>query len=113
MLRARSARGQSSFGWVLAGSCSASLMFVNIVGYHALVLAAGNLLSMAGCLAAALLAQYFRDRGGAPEALQALQDAPEELVSEMATGELQVLTDAVIEEHLRRTGRHELELARA
>jgi hypothetical protein len=67
---------------------------------------------MSGCLAAAMLARYFRDRGGvAPEALQALQEAPDEVVSEMATGELQVLTDAVIEEHLRRTRRHELELA--
>jgi hypothetical protein len=97
MLRARAARGQSPLGWVLAGSCSASLLFVNVVGYHALVLAAGNLLSMSGCLAAAMLARYFRGRGGvAPEALQALQDAPDEVVSEMATGELQVLTEAVL-----------------
>jgi hypothetical protein len=58
-----------------------------------------------------MLARYFRDRGGvAPEALQALQDAPDEVVSEMATGELQVLTEAVLEEHLRRNG-DDLDLA--
>ena len=43
MLRVRSAQGQSPLGWVLAGSCSASLMFVNLVGYHALLLAVGKL----------------------------------------------------------------------
>src|SRR5690242_13704943 len=55
MLKARSSQGQSSLGWVLAGSCSASLLFVNVVGYHAMVLAAGNFLSLSGCLSAAAL----------------------------------------------------------
>jgi hypothetical protein len=105
MLRARSSRGQSPLGWVLAGSCSASLLFVNVVGYHALVLAAGNFLSLSGCLAAAGLARYFRRRGGvAPEALQALQEAPAEVVSELPASELHVLTETVLGEHHRRTG---------
>jgi hypothetical protein len=105
MLRARSSRGQSPVGWLLAGSCSASLMFVNVVGYHALLLAAGNLLSLSGCLAAAMLARHFRDPASvAPEALEALQQAPAEVVSELPAPELHALTETVLEEHHRRTG---------
>jgi hypothetical protein len=105
MLTVRSSRGQSPVGWMLAATCSGSLLFVNEVGYHATVLAIGNFLSFSGCAAAAMLARYFRDRGGAPaDALEVLQDAPEELVSELPATDLHVLTEAVLEEHHRRTG---------
>jgi hypothetical protein len=105
MLRARSASGQSPLGWTLAATCSGSLLYVNVVGYHAFVLAAGNFLSLSGCMAAALLARYFRTRGGiAAEALQAVHDAPEDLVSELPAPDLQALAGTVLEEHHRRTG---------
>jgi hypothetical protein len=105
MVRARSSRGQSPLGWTLAATCSGSLLFVNLVGYHADVLAAGNFLSLSGCLTAAGLALYFRNRGSvALEALQALHDAPEQLVSELPAPDLETLTEKVLEENHRRTG---------
>ncbi len=103
MLRAGSSKGQSPLGWTLAATCSASLLFVNAVGYHALVLAAGNFVSLSGCLTAALVARHFRDGVGA-EALRELQDAPEAIVSELPAPELQALTGTVLEEQHRRTG---------
>jgi hypothetical protein len=105
MVLARSSRGQSALGWTLAATCSGSLLFVNAVGYHAFVLAGGNFMSLSGCLTAAMLARRFRQQGPVPaEAIEALQDAPAEVVSELPTGELEALTESVLEEHHRRTG---------
>jgi hypothetical protein len=105
MLTARSSRGQSPLGWTLAATCSGSLLFVNAVGYHAFVLAGGNFMSLSGCLTAATLARRFRHEGPVPaEALEALQDAPAEVISELPTVELEALTESVLEEHHRRTG---------
>jgi hypothetical protein len=105
MLVARSSRGQSALGWTLAATCSGSLLFVNAVGYHAFVLAGGNFLSLSGCLTAAMFARRFRHQGPVPpEALEALHDAPAEVVSELPTEELEVLTESVLGEHHRRTG---------
>ena len=105
MLRAGSSKGQSPLGWTLAATCSASLLFVNAVGYHALVLAAGNFVSLSGCLTAALVARHFRyGVGVGAEALRELQDAPEAIVSELPAPELQALTGTVLEEQHRRTG---------
>jgi hypothetical protein len=105
MLLGRSSRGQSPVGWTLAATCSGSLLFVNAVGYHAFVLAGGNFLSLSGCLTAAGLARHFRRRSGvAAEALEALQEAPGEVVGELPIDELEVLTETVLEEHHRRTG---------
>ncbi len=95
MLKARSSAGQSPVGWTLGAICSGSLLFVNLVGYHAVVLAAGNLLSLTGSLGAAALALHFRN----PPA-----PAPEEVVAELHTREFEVLADAVLLEHHRRTG---------
>lgn len=105
MLAARSSRGQSPLGWTLAATCSGSLLFVNAVGYHAFVLAGGNFMSLSGCLTAAALARHFRSRGGvAADALEALHEAPGEVIGELPTGELEALTETVLEEHHRRTG---------
>lgn len=112
MLAARSSRGQSSLGWTLAATCSGSLLFVNAVGYHAFVLAGGNFMSLSGCLTAAYLARRFRQQGTVPpEALEALHDAPEEVVSELPTGELEAFADVVVEEQHRRATRVALSLA--
>jgi hypothetical protein len=105
MLRARSSKGQSSVGWLLAATCSGSLLFVNSVGYHAFLLAGGNFLSMSGCLTASGLARYFRGNAGDPgEALEALTEAPQEVIAELQSPELHALTETVIEEECRRTG---------
>lgn len=106
MLAVRSSRGQSPLGWTLAATCSASLLLVNSVGYHAFILATGNLLSMSGCLTAALLARHFRYDGAVPvEALEVLRDAPGEVVTELPTNEFQALADVVLEEQHRRAHR--------
>jgi hypothetical protein len=60
MLRARSSAGQSTVGWSFGIATNASLAFVNLLGYHALVLGAGNLLSLSGCLTAVYLVRRFR-----------------------------------------------------
>jgi hypothetical protein len=105
MLRQRSSRGQSPLGWSLSATCSLSLLFVNAVGYHALVLACGNLLSASGCLTAVFLARRYRSRTMvSEEVLQVLADAPEQVLSELASPELHALTETVLEEQHRRTG---------
>jgi hypothetical protein len=104
MLRSRSSDGQSSLGWMLAATCSGSLLFVNAVGFHAFVLATGNLLSVTLCVTAALLARRFRTDEDSPAVLETIS---EEAVTEMATGEFQALAEVVLEEHFRRTTRPE------
>ncbi len=105
MLRQRSSKGQSPVGWSLSASCSLSLLFVNLVGYHAPVLAMGNLLSATGCLTAVTLARRYRtDQTVSAEALQALQDAPEDVLAELPESGLCALAEVVIGEQHRRTG---------
>jgi hypothetical protein len=60
MLKARSSAGQSMVGWSFGIATNASLALVNLLGYHAAVLGAGNLLSLAGCLTAVYLVHHFR-----------------------------------------------------
>jgi hypothetical protein len=74
MLKARSSAGQSTVGWSFGSAANASLAFVNLLGYHAAVLGAGNLLSLSGCLTAVYLVRRFRPRAAtdptAPSALR-------------------------------------------
>src|SRR2546430_2752321 len=62
MLRARSSAGQSTVGWSFGIATNLSLAFVNLLGYHALVLGSGNLASLSGCLTAVYLVRRFRPR---------------------------------------------------
>ena len=101
MLRARSSAGQSTVGWSFGIATNTSLAFVNLLGYHALVLGSGNLASLSGCLTAVYLVRRFR-RGVEPAA---------EAVTDLRTQEFEVLRDAVLVEHHRRTGERELALA--
>jgi uncharacterized membrane protein YccC len=103
MLRARSSAGQSTVGWSFGIATNLSLAFVNLLGYHALVLGSGNLASLSGCLTAVYLVRRFRDRGGADPAAEAVTD--------LRTQEFEILRDAVLIEHHRRTGERELALA--
>jgi hypothetical protein len=101
MLRARSSAGQSSVGWSFGIATNSSLAFVNLLGYHALVLGSGNLASLSGCLTAVYLVRRFR-RPAEP---------PVETVTDLRTQEFEILRDAVLVEHHRRTGERELALA--
>jgi hypothetical protein len=101
MLRARSSAGQSTVGWSFGIFTNTSLAFVNLLGYHALVLGSGNLASLTGCLTAVYLVRHFR-RSAASAA---------GTVTDLQTQEFEVLRDAVLIEHHRRTGERELALA--
>ncbi|HUA05738.1 MAG TPA: hypothetical protein VMB27_17650 [Solirubrobacteraceae bacterium] len=101
MLRARSSAGQSTVGWGLGIMTNTSLAFVNLLGYHAFVLGSGNLASLTGCLTAVYLVRRFR---------RAVQP-PADAVTDLRTQEFEVLRDAVLVEHHRRTGERELALA--
>jgi uncharacterized membrane protein YccC len=102
MLRARSSAGQSTVGWSFGIFTNASLAFVNLLGYHALVLGSGNLASLSGCLTAVYLVRHFRRRDAEPAV---------EAVTDLRTQEFETLRDAVLIEHHRRTGERELALA--
>ncbi len=102
MLRARSSAGQSTVGWSFGIATNLSLAFVNVLGYHALVLGSGNLASLSGCLTAVYLVRRFRRRAAEPAA---------EAVIDLRTQEFETLRDAVLIEHHRRTGERELALA--
>jgi len=103
MLRARSSAGQSTVGWSFGIATNLSLAFVNLLGYHAFVLGSGNLASLSGCLTAVYLVRRFRGRGVADPAAEAVTD--------LRTQEFEILRDAVLIEHHRRTGERELALA--
>jgi hypothetical protein len=105
MLQARSSAGQSTVGWSFGIMTNTSLAFVNLLGYHALVLGSGNLVSLTGCLTAVYLVRRFR-----PPATPVV-DAPAEVVPDLRTQEFEILRDAVLIEHHRRTGERELALA--
>ncbi|HTT29321.1 MAG TPA: hypothetical protein VMG37_12990 [Solirubrobacteraceae bacterium] len=104
MLRAHSSAGQSTVGWSFGIMTNTSLAFVNLLGYHALVLGSGNLASLTGCLTAVYLVRRFR------RAAQLPVDGAE-AVTDLRTQEFEVLRDAVLVEHHRRTGERELALA--
>lgn len=100
MLRTRSASGQSPLGWSLGITANLALAFVNALGYHALLLAAGNVLSLAGCLTAVYLVRRYRSpRGGWPSS---------HAVTEMRTQEFVALADAIQAEQRRRSARWQL-----
>ena len=102
MLSARSSAGQSTVGWSFGIFTNASLAFVNLLGYHALVLASGNLASLSGCLTAVYLVRRFRRAAAEPAV---------DTVTDLRTQEFEVLREAVLIEHHRRTGERELALA--
>ena len=78
-----------------------SLAFVNLLGYHALVLGSANLVSLSGCLTAVYMVRRFRRTA----------EAGVDTVTDLRTQEFEVLRDAVLIEHHRRTGERELALA--
>lgn len=98
MVTTRSSAGQSTIGWSLGLTTNTALALVNLLGYHAVVLGSGNLVSLSGCVTAMYLVRRFR--AGA--------DSPENPVADLRTQEFEVLREAVLAEHHRRSGAREL-----
>jgi hypothetical protein len=94
MYRARSAAGQSALGWSLGAFVNGLMAYVNFVGYGAVVLALGNLLSVGLCLTAVALVARF--------GTQAPAASPEVGVDGLPTGEFWALRDALEHEARRR-----------
>ena len=96
MLRARSAAGQSAFGWAMGAVTNLCLAYVNLAGLHALLLGAANLATVGLCAVAIVLIRRF---GSAAPAASPVP-APHALDA-MMTSEL-VLTREAIEAAQRR-----------
>src|SRR4051812_25396375 len=98
MVRARSAAGQSWLGWTLGAFVNSLMAYVNLVGYKATVLAAGNVGSVAICLAAVALVVRFgpAPAEGADEPVQ---------IHKLATGEFWALREQLEDEARRRDER--------
>jgi hypothetical protein len=99
MARARSAAGQSSVGWGLGAFVNLLMAYVNLVGYQATVLAAGNVASVALCLVAVGLVLRYGAGG---------QDADDDrpvAIHELATTEFWALRDQLEHEARRRDER--------
>jgi hypothetical protein len=106
MVRARSAAGQSALGWMLGVCVNVLMAYVNLVGYKATVLAAGNIASVALCAAAVGLVLRFGTAA-------ADEDEPAVPVHELATTEFWALRDQLEHEARRRDERRTLTLAAA
>jgi PQ loop repeat len=100
MVRARSAAGQSALGWLLGATVNTLMAYVNLVGYKATALAAGNVASLAICLAAVGLVV----RLGAPATAEEDADPPPAF-HELPTMELIVLREQLEYETRRRDER--------
>jgi hypothetical protein len=98
MARARSAAGQSALGWTLGAFVNLLMAYVNLVGYHATVLAAGNVASLALCLVAVGLVARFGGGGDAPQA----HDDPPVRIHELPTTEFWALREQLEHEARRR-----------
>jgi hypothetical protein len=103
MVRARSAAGQSSLGWSLGALVNLLMAYVNLVGYDATVLAAGNVGSVGICVAAIGLVLRFGP---------AVEEADEPLlpVHELPTSEFWILRDQ-LEHEARRRDEHRVLVA--
>jgi predicted DNA repair protein MutK len=97
MVRARSAAGQSALGWSLGAFVNVLMAYVNMVGYQATVLAAGNIASVALCLTAVALVVRFGV--GGDEAVE--EDAPVQ-IHELPTTEFWNLREQLEDEARRR-----------
>jgi hypothetical protein len=107
MVRARSAAGQSSLGWSLGAFVNLLMAYVNFAGYHATVLAAGNVASLALCLVAVGLVLRFGTGADAAVA----DDDPQVAIHELPTTEFWALRDQLEHEARRRDEHRPLALA--
>ena len=87
MVRTRSAGGQAQVGWALGTAAHASMTYVNLVGFHSLLLGAYSMTAGTLCASAMILIATL-SRRGAP--------APAVAVDELATQEFVALRAAVL-----------------
>jgi hypothetical protein len=100
MVRARSAAGQSALGWSLGAFVNGLMSYVNFAGYHATVLALGNVASLALCLVAvALVARFGTGEADEGEADDGRRQAT---VSDLPTHEFWALREQLEHEAARR-----------
>jgi hypothetical protein len=99
MARARSAAGQSALGWSLGAFVNLLMGYVNLVGYKATVLAAGNVASVALCVAAVGLVLRF---GPSADDGLALADERPVGIHELPTTEFWALREQLEHEARRR-----------
>lgn len=105
MFQARSAAGQSAFGWCLGVLGNGLLAYVNAVHTHSEVLAAGNALGFALCLLALAQVMLYRSRNRPAAEVAAipavtvtvLLDSPQEALAELHTTELEALSMVVLD----------------
>ncbi|MDX6684761.1 MAG: hypothetical protein QOF26_3127 [Baekduia sp.] len=97
MVRARSAAGQSALGWSLGAFVNGLMSYVNFAGYHATVLALGNVASLVLCLVAIALVARF----GTGEA-EAVDGRRQATVSDLPTHEFWALREQLEHEAARR-----------
>jgi hypothetical protein len=109
MVRARSAAGQSALGWTLGAFVNALMSYVNYTGYHATVLAVGNLVSLVICLVAVGLVARF-GAGAHAHAHAAAARTPGVHVGDLPSTEFWALRDQLEHEARRR---HEVGLVAA
>ena len=101
MARARSAAGQSALGWSLGAFVNLLMAYVNLVGYQATVLAAGNVASVALCVAAVGLVLRFGTSAGAGDGLAVADERPVG-IHELPTTEFWALREQLEHEARRR-----------
>jgi hypothetical protein len=104
MLRSGSSAGQSPVGWSLAIGVNAIMAYVNLVGLHSAVLAAGNVAS--GLLAMVALSLVIRLAARGPASSSATVD-----LADLATHEFHALRADVDDEDQRRQQRRALRAA--
>ena len=97
MVSARSAAGQSALGWALGAFVNSLMAYVNLVGYKAAVLAAGNVGSLMICLTAVALVLRY----GSASDDEPAEDASVQ-VHELATTEFWALREQLEHEARRR-----------
>ncbi|HEY6761080.1 MAG TPA: hypothetical protein VI318_16400 [Baekduia sp.] len=96
MIRARSAAGQSALGWALGAFVNVLMAYVNLVGYGATVLAAGNVASVSLCLIALALVVRFGPRDAEAAQVESVG------LHELPTTEFWILRDQLEHEARRR-----------
>jgi hypothetical protein len=107
MVRARSAAGKSLLGWLLGAFVNFLMAYVNLAGYDATVLAAGNVASVALCLVAVALVLRF----GTGDEEAVADDERSVAFHELPTTEFWALRDQLEHEARRRDEQRTLALA--
>lgn len=106
MLSSGSSKGQSAAGWSVGVSVNAVMGYVNLVGLHAGLLAAGNAVAGTLCAFALLCVLRLAEPDGAVEEVPEVDGDPVvggAVLYELPTEEFHVVRAHVAREHARRS----------